>query len=114
MRHATASAQRVVVSAAQQVYLSTGSQTSNFDDEKIMGMAGTSVTRKLWQQRLTKNKERLQHLPLSAPSPRPPHTIAVTYPLQTDRFLQEQVRGLQSSFSQSASRLAVLMSAVAL
>ena len=86
------SAQRYALNAAQQPCLSTVTDIAQSSDEKIMGMAGTSVTRKLWQERLTKNRERLQHLPLSAPKGRPPHKIAVTYPLGSDRFLQEQVR----------------------
>lgn len=102
-RTAARSIQRGLIIAAQHSCLSSVAQVSGTDDEKIMGMAGTSVTRKLWQDRLTKNKERLQHLPLSAPSPRPPHTISVTYPLNTDRFLQEQVSGKATFISNSKS-----------
>lgn len=102
-RHANArSVSTRLLNAAQQSCLRSVSQVSGTDDEKIMGMAGTSVTRKLWQDRLTKNKERLQDLPLSAPSPRPPHEIAVTYPLKTDKFLQEQVRLSTATFCCSA------------
>ena len=51
------------------------------------------VTRKLWLERLARreDKERLHCLPISAPKARTPVNIAVTYPLQTDRYLQEQV-----------------------
>lgn len=61
-------------------------------DEIVMGMIGTSVTKKLWQERLTKNKDRLKHLPLPALNAKPPQPITVTYPFSSDRFLQEQVR----------------------
>ncbi len=61
-------------------------------DETVMGMIGTSVTKKLWQERLTKNKDRLKHLPLPALNAKPPQPITVTYPFSSDRFLQEQVR----------------------
>lgn len=107
------SAQRSAFNAVQQPCLSTVPEIADTDDEKIMGMAGTSVTRKLWQDRLTKNRERLQHLPLSAPKGRPPHKIAVTYPLGSDRFLQEQVRGT-FQFNPADSKLAVLLSSFCL
>ena len=60
-------------------------------DETVMGMIGTSVTKKLWQERLTKNKDRLKHLPLPALNAKPPQPITVTYRFSSDRFLQEQV-----------------------
>lgn len=58
--------------------------------EAIMGVMGTSVTKKLWQERLSKNKDRLKHLPLPTPTPKPPQQIAVNYAFSSDRFLQEQ------------------------
>ena len=61
-------------------------------DETIMGMIGTSVTKKLWQERLTKNKDRLKHLLLPSPTAKLPQQTKVTYPFSSDRFLQEQVR----------------------
>ena len=61
-------------------------------DETVMGMIGTSVTKKLWLKRLTKNKDRLKHLPLPALNAKPPQPITVTYPFSSDRSLQEQVR----------------------
>ncbi|KAL0055761.1 hypothetical protein WJX82_004111 [Trebouxia sp. C0006] len=61
-------------------------------DETVMGMIGTSVTKKLWLKRLTKNKDRLKHLPLPALNAKPPQPITVTYPFSSDRFLQEQYR----------------------
>ncbi len=60
-------------------------------DETVMGMIGTSVTKKLWQERLTKNKDRLKHLPLPALDAKPPQQTTVTYPFSGDKFLQEQV-----------------------
>ncbi|KAL3154228.1 hypothetical protein ABBQ32_013731 [Trebouxia sp. C0010 RCD-2024] len=57
-----------------------------------MGVMGTSVTKKLWQERLSKNKDRLKHLPLPTPTPKPPQQIAVNYAFSSDRFLQEQYR----------------------
>lgn len=62
-------------------------------DEAVMGMIGTSVTKKLWQERLTKNKDRLKNLPLPVLTAKPPHQTTVTYPFSQDRFLQEQVQG---------------------
>lgn len=59
-------------------------------EEAIMGVMGTSVTKKLWQERLTKNKDRLKHLPLPTPTPKLPQQTAVTYAFSSDRFLQEQ------------------------
>ncbi len=75
-------------------------------DETVMGMIGTSVTKKLWQERLTKNKDRLKHLPLPALHAKPPQPITVTYPFSSDRFLQEQVRAhmYHDSVSPATSR----------
>lgn len=60
-----------------------------------MGVMGTSVTKKLWQERLTKNKDRLQHLPLPTLTPKLPQPTAVTYAFSSDRFLQEQASDCQ-------------------
>ena len=60
-------------------------------DESVMGMTGTPVTKKLWQERLTKNKDRLKHLPLPELTAKPPQNMTVTYPFSSDRLLQEQV-----------------------
>ena len=75
-----------------QVYASTLVPSASSGDETIMGMIGTSVTKKLWQERLTKNKDRLKHLPLPSPTPKHPYQTSVTYPFSSDRFLQEQAR----------------------
>ena len=64
--------------------------TAGTGEEAIMGVMGTSVTKKLWQERLTKNKDRLKHLPLPTPTPKLPQQTAVTYAFSSDRFLQEQ------------------------
>lgn len=64
--------------------------TAGPGEEAIMGVMGTSVTKKLWQERLIKNKDRLKHLPLPTPTPKLPQQTAVTYAFSSDRFLQEQ------------------------
>ena len=68
----------------------TGLHLAAGGHEAIMGVMGTSVTKKLWQERLTKNKDRLKHLPLPTPKPKPPQQIVVNYAFSSDRFLQEQ------------------------
>lgn len=69
---------------------SAGVHSAAGGHEAIMGVMGTSVTKKLWQERLSKNKDRLKHLPLPTPTPKPPEQIAVNYAFSSDRFLQEQ------------------------
>ena len=85
-----------------QVYASTLVPSGSSGDETIMGMIGTSVTKKLWQERLTKNKDRLKHLPLPSPTPKLPQQTSVTYPFSSDRLLQEQARDCTLTISQSA------------
>lgn len=81
---------------------STGTTSAGTGEEAIMGVMGTSVTKKLWQERLTKNKDRLQHLPLPTPTPKLPQPTAVTYAFSSDRFLQEQASDcLSPSFTSS-------------
>lgn len=70
--------------------------TGGTGEEAIMGVMGTSVTKKLWQERLTKNKDRLKHLPLPTPAPKLPQKTAVTYAFSSDRFLQEQASSLNT------------------
>ena len=79
-------------SSYQQIryFSSTETPSAASGDEAIMGVMGTSVTKKLWQERLTKNKDRLKHLPLPTPTPKLPQQTAVTYAFSSDRFLQEQ------------------------
>ena len=82
---------------------STETAPAGTGEEAIMGVMGTSVTKKLWQERLTKNKDRLQHLPLPTPTPKLAQPTAVTYAFSSDRFLQEQASNCVSpSFTSSA------------
>ena len=74
---------------------STETAPAGTGEEAIMGVMGTSVTKKLWQERLTKNKDRLQHLPLPTLTPKLPQPTAVTYAFSSDRFLQEQASDCQ-------------------
>ena len=83
-----------MLSSSTQAQQESGKVAISADDrnETVLGMMGTPVTKKLWQERLTKNKDRLAHLPLPELTTKSPQTTSVTYPFSSDRILQEQVR----------------------
>jgi hypothetical protein len=49
-------------------------------------------TKKLWIDRLNREKKLVESSPLSTPKPKPPQRLSISYPFSTSPLLQEQVR----------------------
>ncbi|KAK9916242.1 hypothetical protein WJX75_000412 [Coccomyxa subellipsoidea] len=63
----------------------------SFTDEDIVGIY-TSQTKKLWIDRLNREKKLVESSPLSTPKPKPPQRLSISYPFSTSPLLQEQYR----------------------
>ena len=56
-------------------------------------------TKKLWIDRLQRDKKALEGSALPTPSPKPPKTLSISYPFSSSPILQEQVAALHLNAS---------------
>ena len=59
-------------------------------------------TKKLWIDRLQRDKKALEGSALPSPSPKPPKTLSISYPFSSSPILQEQVAALHIIASSSS------------
>ncbi|CAL8466765.1 g6301 [Coccomyxa elongata] len=85
------SANKAACTPAWQILGSRGCADRSFTDEDIVGIY-TSQTKKLWIDRLNREKALVEGSPLPTPTPKPPQRLSISYPFATSPLLQEQYR----------------------